>query len=71
MKEYIDSISSKYDIRYKKIFNLLRNEMNVEGDFGLFVRNDAQLNKIRAEHWMDKNYELWNKIEKLITPELF
>ena len=71
MKEYIDSISSKYDIRYKKIFNLLRNEMNVEGDFGLFVRNDAQLNKIRAEHWMDKNYELWNKIEKLITPESF
>ncbi len=71
MKEYIDSISSKYDIRYKKIFNLLRNEMNVEGDFGLFVRNDSKLNKIRNEHWMAKNEELWNKIEPLITPELF
>ena len=45
--------------------------MQTPGDFGLFVRNDSQLNKIRNEHWMDKNQELWEKLEPLITPEIF
>lgn len=71
IKQYLDNLQSKVPVTYKKIINLLNNEMNIDGDFGLFVRNDAQFNKIRNEHWMDKNEELWNKIEKLITPELF
>ena len=71
IKQYLDDLQSKVPVTYKKIINLLNNEMNIDGDFGLFVRNDAQFNKIRNEHWMDKNEELWNKIEKLITPELF
>ena len=69
--DYLLEHEKKYNIRYKKIFNLLKNEMKEDGDFGLFVRNDSQLNRIRKEHWMDKNTELWEKIEKLITPELF
>jgi len=69
--DYLNDLEKNTTVNYKKIINLLKNEMNVEGDFGLFVRNDAQLNKIRNEHWMDKNTELWNKIEPLITPELF
>ena len=69
--DYLQDLESKTNSIYKKIINLLKNEMKVDGDFGLFVRNDAQLNKIRNEHWMDKNIELWNKIEKLITPDLF
>lgn len=69
--QYLDNLDTSVPVTYRKIINLLRNEMNVEGDFGLFVRNDAQFNKIRNEHWMDKNEELWNKIEPFITPELF
>lgn len=68
---YLNDLEKSVPVTYKKIIRLLHNEMNVEGDFGFFVRNDAQLNKIRNEHWMDKNEELWNKIEPLITPELF
>ena len=71
IKQYLDDLQSKVPVTYKKIINLLNNEMNIGGDFGLFVRNDAQFNKIRNEHWMDKNLELWNKIEPLIVPELF
>ena len=71
VNQYLEDLYLKVPVTYKKIINLLKNEMNVDGDFGLFVRNDAQLNKIRKEHWMDKNTELWNKIEPLITPELF
>ena len=69
--QYLDNLESSVPVNYRKIINLLRNEMNVEGDFGMFVRNDSKMNKIRKEHWMDKNEELWNKIENLITPELF
>lgn len=69
--EYLQDLEKNTTVNYKKIINLLKNEMKTEGDFGLFVRNDAQMNKIRNEHWMDKNEELWNRIEKLITPELF
>lgn len=71
IKQYLNDLQSKVPVTYKKIINLLNNEMNIDGDFGLFVRNDAQFNKIRNEHWMDKNLELWNKIEPLIVPELF
>jgi pyruvate-formate lyase-activating enzyme len=71
VNQYLEDLQTKVPVTYKKIINLLKNEMNVDGDFGLFVRNDAQFNKIRNEHWMDKNEELWNKIEPLITPELF
>jgi len=69
--DYLNDLENKTTVMYKKIINLLKNEMNVDGDFGLFVRNDSQLNKIRNEHWIDKNPELWNKLEPLITPELF
>ena len=69
--KYIEEKQSKYPVQYRKIFKLLINEMQTPGDFGLFVRNDSQLNKIRNEHWMDKNQELWEKLEPLITPELF
>ena len=69
--EYIEEKQSKYPVQYRKIFKLLINEMQTPGDFGLFVRNDSQLNKIRNEHWMDKNQELWEKLEPLITPEIF
>ena len=71
IKQYLDELEPNVTVVYKKIIKLLRNEMNVDGDFGLFVRNDAQMNKIRSEHWMDKNPELWDKIENLITSELF
>ena len=56
---------------YRKVFAQLVHEIKQPGNFGLFLRNDAQLNKIRKEHWMDKNRELWNKLEHLITPEMF
>lgn len=69
--EYLNNLESNVPVTYRKIINLLHNEMNVEGDFGMFVRNDSKMNKIRNEHWMDKNPELWDKIENLITPELF
>ena len=69
--DYLEDLENNTTVIYKKIINLLKNEMKTDGDFGLFVRNDAQFNKIRKEHWMDKNEELWNRIEKLITPELF
>jgi len=69
--DYLEDLENNTTVIYKKIINLLKNEMKTDGDFGLFVRNDAQFNKIRNEHWMDKNEELWNRIEKLITPELF
>ena len=71
IKEYLNDLESNVPVTYRKIINLLHNEMNVEGDFGMFVRNDSKMNKIRNEHWMDKNPELWDKIENLITPELF
>ena len=69
--EYIDSIIDNYDVTYKKFFRIAQNELKQEGDFGFFVRNDAQLNKLRDEHWMDKNPELWSKLEPLIVPEIF
>ena len=69
--EYIDSIMDNYDVTYKKFFKIAQHELKQSGDFGFFIRNDAQLNKIRDEHWMDKNIDLWNRLEPLIVPEIF
>ncbi len=69
--QYLQSIEKNYTVLYRKIFAQLVHEIKQPGNFGLFLRNDAQLNKIRKEHWMDKNSELWNKLEHLITPECF
>ena len=71
LQEYIDTHQNNYGPKYKKIFNLLRNEIKAQGDFGLFIRNDTNLNKIRKEHWISYNTELWNIIEPYITPEMF
>ena len=71
VKDYLLETQNKYEITYRKIFKLLIKEMELPGDFGMFVRNDDKLNRLRNEHWMDKNPELWNKIEHHITPELF
>ena len=69
--DYLNEKMQKYDITYKKFFKIAINEVQQTGKFGFFVRNDAQLNKIRNEHWMDKNPELWNRIEPLIVPGIF
>ena len=69
--EYLQSIEKNYTVLYRKIFAQLVHEIKQPGNFGLFLRNDAQLNKIRKEHWMDKNSELWSKLEHLITPDQF
>jgi hypothetical protein len=37
----------------------------------LFLRNDAQMNKIRDEHIMTSNPELWEKLETVITAESY
>jgi MoaA/NifB/PqqE/SkfB family radical SAM enzyme len=61
----------KYEYRNLSIWNKLLNELEQPGDFGMFVRNDAEFNKIRKEHWLTHNTELWNMIEPYIVPEIF
>jgi len=68
---YLEEKEKDYDVRYRKIFKLLRTEVEQPGDFGLFLRNDAQMNKIRDEHIMTSNPELWEKLETVITAESY
>jgi len=44
---------------YKNIIS----ELEQEGDFGMFLRNDTRLNIIRNEHWKDHNPYLWNELK--------
>ena len=71
INEYLTEHEKKYDVKYKKIFSLLKNEIKQTGDFGFFIRNDAKMNKLRKEHWMNINSELWDRIEPFVTPEIF
>jgi len=70
-KELIEIlIKQKKSHQSKKIFNLLIDELKQDGDFGMFIRNDINLNKIRNEHWKDLNPWLWDRIEKYITDDI-
>jgi MoaA/NifB/PqqE/SkfB family radical SAM enzyme len=44
-------------------YELLINELEQDGDFGMFLRNDTRLNIIRNEHWKDYNPWLWNELK--------
>jgi hypothetical protein len=48
---------------------LIINELQKEGDFGMFMRNDIRLNIIRNETWKNFNPWLWNKIIPYVKPE--
>jgi hypothetical protein len=52
-----------------KVYNLIINELQKEGDFGMFMRNDIRLNVIRNETWKNLNPWLWNKIIPYVKPE--
>jgi len=71
LHEYVDEQLQKRSVLHHKVLKLIKNEIDQEGDFGEFLRYDQKLNMIRGEHWMDKNPELWNRIEPLITPESY
>lgn len=44
-------------------YELLINELEQDGDFGMFLRNDTRLNIIRNEHWKNYNPWLWNELK--------
>lgn len=44
-------------------YELLIDELQQDGDFGMFLRNDTRLNIIRNEHWKDFNPWLWNELK--------
>ena len=44
-------------------YDLLIKELQQEGDFGMFLRNDTRINIIRNEHWKDFNPWLFNEIQ--------
>jgi len=44
-------------------YELLIDELQQDGDFGMFLRNDTRLNIIRNEHWKDYNPWLWNELK--------
>lgn len=54
-------LSYLYDA--KSHYELLINELEQDGDFGMFLRNDTRLNIIRNEHWKDFNPWLWKEIK--------
>lgn len=69
--DYTEKCKNKYHTKYKKIFKLIEHELKNEGDVQFFIRNDNRLNKLRNEHWMHLNSELWNAIEPFIVPYNF
>ena len=44
-------------------YELLIKELEQEGDFGMFLRNDTRMNIIRNEHWKKYNPWLFNEIQ--------
>lgn len=54
-------LSYLYDA--KSHYELLIKELEQDGDFGMFLRNDTRLNIIRNEHWKDFNPWLWKEIK--------
>ena len=54
-------LSNLYDANAH--YELLIDELQQDGDFGMFLRNDTRLNIIRNEHWKDYNPWLWNELE--------
>ena len=73
-----DSIKQELIIRLEKqasnsknkIYNLLIQELNQPGDFGMFIRNDIRLNKIRNESWEHLNPWLYKRIQPYITDDI-
>ena len=67
----IDYLKSQHQ-RFKNntIFKLLEFEIQQPGDFGMFIRNDIKLNKIRNESWETLNPWLWREIQPYIVPEI-
>lgn len=53
-----------------KVFELLINELEQAGDFGMFIRNDIKLNKLRNESWETLNPWLWKRIQSHIVQEI-
>jgi len=49
-----------------QLFDNLIDELDQEGDFGMFLRNDTRMNVIRNEHWKDLNPWLWKMIQPYI-----
>jgi hypothetical protein len=49
-----------------ELFDNLLDELDQEGDFGMFLRNDTKLNILRNEHWKDYNPWLWEMIQPYI-----
>lgn len=72
IKPKVISILQQHREKYtnKKIFDLLISEIQTTGDFGMFIRNDIRLNKIRSESWEHLNPWLWNEIQPYIVPEI-
>lgn len=56
--------------RNGKIFKLLINELEQDGDFGMFIRNDIRLNRIRNENWETLNPWLWKTIQPYIKEDI-
>ena len=66
--EYLETQKTKF--KDKTVFKLLAYEVKQSGDFGMFIRNDIKLNKIRNETWKELNPWLWDKIQPYIIPEI-
>lgn len=67
---YYENKKSAVSENRHKVYNLIINELNKEGDFGMFIRNDIRLNSIRNESWENLNPWLWNRIQKFITKDI-
>jgi MoaA/NifB/PqqE/SkfB family radical SAM enzyme len=68
--KYLETSINRYNEQHKKIFKLLKHEVSQPGDFGMFIRNDIRLNKIRSESWEHLNPWLWNEIQPYIVSEI-
>jgi MoaA/NifB/PqqE/SkfB family radical SAM enzyme len=69
-QELIPRLEKQASNSKNKIYNLLIQELNQPGDFGMFIRNDIRLNKIRKENWETLNPWLWKKIQSYITDDI-
>jgi pyruvate-formate lyase-activating enzyme len=70
VKQHLQNYADVCIVRYPnntKVFKLLKHELNQQGDFNEFLMYDEQLNKLRNEHWRDKNPELWNMVKEHIN----